>query len=95
MLDFTQLSTVHRTHTIWRKHMTNVKFKKKSLTYLGQPICKKLCISCGENIENNDILMIYEYENIRGSTVNVAVPLSKVRNPNYPHMLPHEQNKPD
>ena len=61
------------------KNMANLKLKKKSLTYLGQPICNNLCISCGENIENNDILMIYEYENIRGSTVNVAVPLSKVR----------------
>lgn len=62
--------------------MANLKLKKKSLTYLGQPICNNLCISCGENIENNDILMIYEYENIRGSTVNVAVPLSKVRTKN-------------
>lgn len=60
--------------------MVNTKFKNKTLTYKGQSVCNNLTISCGENIENNDILMIYDFENIRDHLVNVSIPLSKANN---------------
>lgn len=34
MLDFTQLSTVHRTHTIWRKKYGKCKIKKEIVDLL-------------------------------------------------------------